>query len=46
MVDIPPEVYESGSGYSWKKKPDVAIHRDHVVLYHESVNPDDFDYGE
>jgi hypothetical protein len=43
MVDIPPEVYESGSGYSWRKKPDVAIHRDHVVLYRESANPDDFD---
>jgi len=31
-VDIPPYVYEEGGGYSWKKKPDVKISPDHIVI--------------
>lgn len=31
-VDVPPHVYERGSGYSWKKVPGVTITEDDVVL--------------
>jgi predicted ABC-type ATPase len=31
-VDIPPGVYESGGGYSWKKIPGVTIGPDHVAI--------------
>ncbi len=32
VVDIPPGVYERGSGYSWKKIPGVTITEDDVVI--------------
>lgn len=32
-VDIPPEVYETGGGYNWKKKEGVKILADHVVIF-------------
>ena len=31
-VDIPPHVYEDGSGYSWQKKPDIVFKPEHVVM--------------
>jgi hypothetical protein len=31
-VDIPPSVYETGSGYNWKKRPGVKITSEHVVV--------------
>jgi hypothetical protein len=31
-VDIPPEVYERGAGYSWTKIPGVMICAGHVVV--------------
>jgi hypothetical protein len=32
-VDIPYYVYESGGGFSWKKKPDVKFDESHVEIY-------------
>ncbi len=32
VVDIPPNVYESGGGYSWKKKEGVKFADDHVEV--------------
>jgi hypothetical protein len=32
-VDIPPGVYESGGGYSWRKIKDVQITPDDVVIF-------------
>jgi len=42
-IDIPPGVYETGGGYSWKKIPDVTLDEDDVVLTHESPDPSDFE---
>jgi hypothetical protein len=33
VVDIPPDVYETGGGYSWKKRPDVRIDASDVVIH-------------
>jgi len=31
-VDIPAEVYETGGGYSWKKKPNVVFEEDDLII--------------
>lgn len=41
LVDIPPGVYESGSGYCWKKRKGVVLTEDDVVV--ERVNRADMD---
>lgn len=42
-IDIPPGVYESGGGYSWRKRPDVMFDTDDVVVDRESPDPSDFE---
>lgn len=42
-VDIHPSVYETGGGYSWKKKPGVIFKSEHVDIY--PANYEDI-YGE
>lgn len=32
-IDIPPHVYETGGGYSWKKREGVTVHPDDIVMY-------------
>lgn len=32
-VDIPPNVYETGGGYSWKKRADASISPNDVIVY-------------
>lgn len=32
-VDIPPQVYETGGGYNWKKKPDVKFEPEDVDIW-------------
>jgi hypothetical protein len=32
VVDIPPQVYESGGGYSWKKIPGVKMAPDDIII--------------
>lgn len=32
-VDIPPGVYETGGGYTWRKIPDVVFSPRHIDLY-------------
>lgn len=32
-IDIPPSVYETGGGYSWKKRPGVKLTVDDLVIY-------------
>jgi hypothetical protein len=39
-VDIPPGVYERGSGYRWTKIPDVTLTGEDVIV--APVNVDDF----
>ena len=31
-VDLPPHIYEVGSGYSWEKIPDVKIESDDITV--------------
>jgi predicted nucleotidyltransferase len=33
VIDIPYYVYESGGGFSWKKKPGVKFNSNHVIIY-------------
>lgn len=40
-VDIPPHVYETGGGYTWKKIPDVLFEPDDVVIKMISSDPAD-----
>ena len=32
MIDIPYHIYESGGGFTWKKKKDVKFDTSHVVI--------------
>jgi hypothetical protein len=32
MVDIPPGVYETGGGYTWKKRPDIVFSPSDVLV--------------
>lgn len=41
-VDIPPNVYESGGGYSWTKIPDVTFTPDVIDVF--PLNRSDFDF--
>jgi hypothetical protein len=42
MIDIPYHVYESGGGYTWKKKKDVKFDASHVVVSGLDSNPRKF----
>jgi hypothetical protein len=37
-IDIPYYVYESGGGWTWKKKPDVKFDESHVEIYQLDSN--------
>lgn len=41
-VDISPHVYETGGGYTWKKKPNVTFHPDHVMISLIDKDPQTF----
>jgi len=41
MIDIHPNVYESGGGYNWKKLPNVIFSENDVII--ENVNWGDFE---
>lgn len=41
-VDIPPGIYERGSGYSWTKIPGVIIQPNHVEIF--PANREDMQY--
>ena len=43
-VDIPPHVYELGSGYVWVKIPDVSFSPDDVAVTVIDRNPGNFRY--
>jgi hypothetical protein len=42
-IDIPPSVYESGSGYVWRKRPGVRFEPSDIVIGLVSANPAAFD---
>lgn len=42
-VDIPPETYETGGGYTWKKRNNITITPQDVYIDKLSDNPNEFD---
>lgn len=42
-VDIPPNTYESGSGYSWKKRAGIVFTPNDVLIGQVSKDPADFE---
>ena|ERR1700753_1147649 len=42
-IDIPPGVYETGAGYSWKKNKDVKFKTTDVEIYRSHLSNEDFD---
>jgi hypothetical protein len=42
-IDIPPSVYESGGGYTWKKLKDVVFKPSDIYLDKISDDPEDFE---
>lgn len=42
-VDISPSVYETGSGYNWKKKKDVKFDRSDIIISRLSPDPNEFE---
>lgn len=42
-IDIPPNVYETGSGYTWKKKRDVAFTPNDIHVDRITADPNEFD---
>lgn len=44
-IDIPPSVYEIGSGYTWKKREGIVIGADDVVIgrISEDMDPEAFE---
>lgn len=40
-IDIPPGVYETGTGYVWAKRPDIQFAVTDIVVYRLSPDPAD-----
>ena len=43
IVDIPPEVYETGGGYNWKKKEEVKLRPEDIFIERLDVPIEHFD---
>lgn len=43
VVDIPPGVYETGSGYVWKKRPGVVFSPEHILVDRIDSDPAKFE---
>lgn len=41
-IDIPYDVYETGGGFTWKKRPDVIFSRQDIVVSRLSSDPSEF----
>lgn len=41
-IDIPYYIYETGGGFTWKKKPDVKFSREDIVISRLSSDPSEF----
>jgi hypothetical protein len=42
LIDIRPENYERGGGYTWKKLPSVRFHHSDLTIELLSADPEDF----
>ena len=42
-IDIPPHVYETGGGYTWKKLKNVIFRPTDIIVDMISPDPNDFD---
>lgn len=43
MIDIPPQVYETGGGYCWSKRPGVVFTSSDVVVDQLDSDPNEFE---
>lgn len=43
MVDIPPSIYEIGSGFVWRKKPDVIFEIEDIAITCLDRDPQNFE---
>jgi len=41
-IDIPYDIYETGGGFTWKKKPDVKFSREDIVISRLSSVPSEY----
>ncbi len=41
-IDIPYDVYETGGGYNWTKRPDVEFNRNDIVISRLSSDPSEY----
>lgn len=42
-IDIPPSIYEIGSAYTWKKKPNIKFNQNHIAIDLIDKNPEKFE---
>ncbi len=42
VVDIPYDIYETGGGYSWKKRPDIRFAANDVTVSRVDSDPEEF----
>lgn len=42
-IDIPPNTYEIGSAYTWKKRPNIKFNQNYVVVDLIDKNPERFE---
>lgn len=41
-IDIPYDIYETGGGFTWKKRPDVTFSREDIVIRRLSSDPSEY----
>ena len=41
-IDIPASSYETGSGYSWKKIPNVTFNPNYIVITKQKYRPENY----
>jgi len=42
-IDIPPSVYETGGGYSWRKIHNIIFNKNHLIIHKIDGDPESFD---
>lgn len=41
-IDIPYDIYETGGGFTWKKRPDVTFSREDIIIRRLSSDPSEY----
>jgi hypothetical protein len=42
-IDIPPEEYETGGGYTWRKIPNVKFTPQQVIVHRSYMSEEDYE---